>query len=247
MPEPSAIIVGMGEIGIAFYKLLDSSTPDLGGVDKIPAKSRGNIEPRNIGILHICVPFTNSATFQETVAEYARTFKPKEIVIHSSVPPGTTETLALSFFSLLVYSPFRGVHSRMETDMKRYTKYWASTQTPSLFLTQMKEANIPIDKWPDTPTSLELAKLLMDVTYYGWNIIFAQHVKVLADRFNVDDKKLWQFTDEIHKFLGNRPRMFSGEGIGGHCVMQDKNLLNDPFLDLVFSHDEYYRRNLNGR
>jgi hypothetical protein len=86
------------------------------------------------------------------------------------------------------------------------------------------------------------------VVYYGWLIIFAQHTKVLADRYGVDEKNLWRFTDEIHKYLGNRPRMFSGEGIGGHCVLQDKDLLNDPFLDAVFSHDEYFRRNLkNGR
>jgi UDP-N-acetyl-D-mannosaminuronate dehydrogenase len=134
----------------------------------------------------------------------------------------------------------------MSVDMKRYTKYWAG-EKPRLFIKQMKRCGVPVKPWTDSTRSLELAKLLLDVVYYGWLIIFAQHVKMVADRFAVDEKKLWRFTDEIHRFLGNRPRMFSGRGIGGHCIMQDKNLLNDPFLNMVFNHDKTYRRSLNAR
>lgn len=241
MPKSSTVIVGMGEIGSAFYKIL-APTETVYGFDVDTAKCKGKPVDK-CDILHICIPYHKD--FADAVHSYLSQFKPQEVIIHSSVPVGTTEKIHYPV-GAVAFSPFRGVHARMTLDMKRYTKYWAG-QEPRLFIEQMKRCGVPVRAWEDSARSLELAKLLLDVVYYGWLIIFAQHAKVLADRFGVDDKKLWLFTEEIHKFLGNRPRMFSGEGIGGHCVMQDKNLLNDSFLDAVFSHDEYYRRNLDGR
>jgi hypothetical protein len=235
------VIVGMGEIGSAFYDVLRTKY-EVYGYDVIEHKRQG--KPRTFcDIAHICIPYNDS--FIVAVEGCLVDLKPKEIIIHSSVPPGTTMKLQSRHpAALFAYSPFRGVHKRMGFDMLRYMKYWAGDKEPKLFVEQMQKCKVPVKPWNDTPVSLELAKLWMDVTYYGWLIIFAQHTKVLAERFGVDEKKLWEFTDDIQRFLGNRPRMFSGDGIGGHCVMQDKDLLNDAFLDAVFSHDEYYRRNL---
>jgi UDP-N-acetyl-D-mannosaminuronate dehydrogenase len=245
------VVLGMGEIGSAFYDVLKKSGVAIYGKDLFAKMCKGK-EVVSCDVLHICIPYKEFQPFMMAVQDATLKFTPKEIIIHSSVSPGTTENLSEYTNGVEVfYSPFRGVHKRMGFDMMRYTKYWASVNVnkiPSLFVSEMQKAKVNIKSWGDTPTSLELAKDLMDVVYYGWEIVFAQHVKVLAERYGVDDKKLWDFTDEIHKHLGNRPRMFSGEGIGGHCVMQDKDLLNDPFLDMVFSHDQYYRRNLkNGR
>jgi UDP-N-acetyl-D-mannosaminuronate dehydrogenase len=238
------VVVGMGEIGSAFYQVLRKGGVEVYGFDIEKEKCKGK-EPTKADVLHICIPFCEYDSFKEVVAKYFLKFEPKEIIIHSSVEPETTEKIKhLCCESIVVYSPFRGVHSRISFDMIRYTKYWAGDKEPELFIDEMRRAKVKIEPWNDTSTSLELAKLLMDVTYYGWLIIFAQHVKVEADRYGVDEKKLWLFTEEIHKYLGNRPRMFSGKGIGGHCVMQDKALLNDSFLDAVFSYDEFYRRNL---
>lgn len=241
-----SVIVGMGEIGSAFYEIL-SKTSSVYGFDLDPAKCRGTL-PKKADVLHICIPFKTLKLFSESVFEWYRKTGALEIVIHSSVPPETTMKLhEQGTIQTFVYSPWRGVHARMKEDMKRYIKYYAFyTKAPSLFVQEMCEAGFNIQPWNDLPTSLELSKLWMDVVYYGWLIIFAQHTKILADKYGVDEKNLWRFTEEIHKYLGNRPRMFSGEGIGGHCVLQDKDLLNDPFLDAVFSHDTYYRRNLNG-
>ena len=37
---------------------------------------------------------------------------------------------------------------------------------------------------------------------------------------------MWEFSDEINKFLGNRPKMFPGF-IGGHCVIPNLKLINE--------------------
>ena len=44
--------------------------------------------------------------------------------------------------------------------------------------------------------------------------------------------KWWSFADEIHKFLGNRPKMFPGF-IGGHCVIPNLNLIDNEVLNTI--------------
>ena len=235
----SSVVLGMGEVGSALYHVLEDAGETVYGFDLVASRCRGTPSVK-CEILHVCVPYLQG--FHSVICDYAVKYQPSELVIHSSVPPGTTEHL--TWKGTTVYSPVRGVHKNMVSDLQCYTKFWAGTQTPVLFIQQMRRCNIKVEAWNDTCRSLELAKLLMDVVYYGWLIIFAQHVKLLACRCGVDSDKLWDFTDEIHKVLGNRPRMFSGKGINGHCILPDVELLNDGFLDAVFSHDKYYRRNL---
>jgi hypothetical protein len=43
---------------------------------------------------------------------------------------------------------------------------------------------------------------------------------------------MWSFSDEIHKFLGNRPKMFPGF-IGGHCVIPNLELLDNGSLNQI--------------
>ena len=43
---------------------------------------------------------------------------------------------------------------------------------------------------------------------------------------------MWSFADEIHKFLGNRPKMFPGF-IGGHCVIPNLELIDDKSLNQI--------------
>ncbi len=73
-----------------------------------------------------------------------------------------------------------------------------------------------------TPLTLELSKIVVDTSYYGWLINYAQISKIIADKFHVDYDEMWTFSDEIHKFLNNRPKMFPGF-IGGHCVIPNLN------------------------
>ncbi len=242
----------MGEIGSAFFKIMTEAGIATIGKDKVKNRAMSWGVPLGyegeIDVMHVCIGFLDQDEYVNSVVNYAQRWKPKELVIHSSAFPGTTEIIQRKLVDLpVIYSPFRGVHSRMGFDMKRYTKYWSVDITqvheiPKLFPKEMAQCRVRAERWEEPPRSLELAKLLMDVTYYGWLIIFSQHVRVLADRFGVDGEKLWKYTEEIHEFLGNRPTMFFGEGIGGHCVMQDEDLLKDPFLDAVFAHDEYYKR-----
>jgi UDP-N-acetyl-D-mannosaminuronate dehydrogenase len=193
-------------------------------------------------ILHICIPY--SKTFAAHVLEWTNKYSPREIVIHSTVVPGTTEKVQASLpDKIVVYSPIRGVHSRMLMDIQRYAKFWACglNCTPSLYLKTLDQCGLKKARMSSTEV-LELAKIYVDTTYLGWLIIYAQHTKEVCESRKVDWDEMWQFSDEIHKFLKNRPKMFPGEGIGGHCVLPNLELIQDEFLEMVFAHDKHYRK-----
>ena len=80
--------------------------------------------------------------------------------------------------------------------------------------------------------TLELSKIVCDTSYYGWLINYAQMSKIIAEKHNVDYDEMWSFSDEIHKFLGNRPKLFPGF-IGGHCVIPNLELIDDSSLNSI--------------
>ena len=183
--------------------------------------------------LHICIPFTNN--FHQNVFALCDKFSPKCLVIHSTLSPYTTKKLQNILSVPIIYSATRGVHERMLRDLRRYTKFfaieknapkakWASTQ----FRNTMKKCDVKTKKM-SSPLTLELAKIVVDTSYYGWLINYAQMSNIIARKHKVDYDEMWEFSDEIQKFLGNRPKMFPGF-IGGHCVIPNLSLIDEKSL-----------------
>jgi hypothetical protein len=97
------------------------------------------------------------------------------------------------------------------------------------------------------PITLELAKIVVDTTYYGWLINYAQISNMIAKKHGVDYDEMWQFSDEIHKFIGNRPKMFPGF-IGGHCVIPNLSLIDeDAFWQIDKINNTYAKKVKNAR
>ena len=72
---------------------------------------------------------------------------------------------------------------------------------------------------------------------------YAQISNVIAKEFNVNYDEMWGFSDEIHKILGNRPKMYPGF-IGGHCVIPNLELINNETLGLIKElNDMYLKKN----
>ena len=71
-----------------------------------------------------------------------------------------------------------------------------------------------------------LAKIICDTSYLGWLINYAQLSNMIAIQYGVDYDEMWNFSDEIHKILGNRPKMYPGF-IGGHCVIPNLDLMHN--------------------
>lgn len=244
------VIAGLGEIGHPIFKLISKSNPAI-GFDINPKLMNKKLirkyESMPTSFLHICIPFTKK--FIPNIASLFKKFQPKGIVIHSTVSPYTTKKLQDHLPIPIIYSPTRGVHKRMINDLKRYTKFFAiepnspkARGASSSYSKLMKSCGIKTKKMSN-PITLELAKILVDTSYYGWLINYAQLSNFIAKRHNVDYEEMWSFSDEIHKFLGNRPKLFPGF-IGGHCIIPNLDLIHNQTLDNIKKFNDQYRKKL---
>ena len=212
------IVAGLGEIGFPIFKILSKNFP-IEGFDKnfklnVHKKS---LENHQVDFLHVCIPF--SKNFISDVLKLEKKFTPNAIVIHSTVSPHTTEKLQKKLQIPIIYSATRGVHKRMSRDLKRYVKFYSvysstnnSNNISKLFEKRFAKCNIKCKKM-SSPLTLELAK-------------------IICDKENVDFDEMWSFSDEIHKFLKNRPKMFPGI-IGGHCVIPNLELIDNSLLNQI--------------
>ena len=70
---------------------------------------------------------------------------------------------------------------------------------------------------------------------------------MIAKNYGVNYDEMWTFSDEIHKILGNRPKMYPGY-IGGHCVIPNLELIHSDTLDLIKNlNDTYLKKVKNAK
>ena len=247
------VVVGIGEIGKPILKLLSKNNTIIGfdlNPDLVDQKKIERYKKLQTSFLHIAIPVTDK--FVNNVLKLNKKFKPECIVIHSTINPATTKTLQKKLSIPVIYSATRGVHKRMIHDLKRYTKFFAiSTNAPrhkwasSRFTKLMKECGIKTKKI-SKPETLELAKIICDTSYLGWLVNYAQLSNIIAIKHGVDYDEMWSFSDEIHRFLGNRPKMFPGF-IGGHCVIPNIDLIDNKSLNAIKKLNNFYGKKLKSK
>jgi len=218
------VVCGLGEIGKPILQLISKHNFVVGfDINEKLMNKKQFDQNKNIKTLslHICIPFTQK--FTRNVRLLYKKFQPELIVIHSTISPGTTNKLQTQLPIPIIYSATRGVHKRMLSDLKKYTKFFAiENNAPrakwaiSTYSKLMKKCGVKTKKMKN-PLTLELAKIIVDTSYYGWLINYAQLSNMIAIKNKIDYDEMWSFADEIHKYLGNRPKMFPGF-IGGHCL-----------------------------
>ena len=242
------VVAGIGEIGNPILKLLSKQNitvgfdlnPDL--MDKRKFERYKNLKT---SFMHITIPVTGK--FINNVLKLYKKFQPECVVIHSTIRPGTTERLQEKLPIPVIYSATRGVHKRMIYDLKRYTKFFViSTNAPrgkwasSRYVKMMKACGIKTKKM-SKPETLELAKIICDTSYLGWLVNYAQLSNMIAIEHGVNYDEMWSFTEEIQKFLGNRPKMYPGH-IGGHCVIPNLGLLDNQTLNIIKKLNSSYKK-----
>jgi UDP-N-acetyl-D-mannosaminuronate dehydrogenase len=217
----------MGEVGRPLYRIL-SGAFECKAVDIRPVETT---EP--CAVLHICYPF-QIADFVGTSLSYIQTYRPLLTIINSTVAPGTTRKIyEAAGRPSVAYSPVRGKHANMERDMLRYKKFVAGCDPDATAhaISHFSEAGFKTDTFT-TPEAAELAKLL-ETTYLGVLIAWAQETERFGSKYNVSFNELNSFVKEID-FLPSH--VFPGQ-IGGHCVMPNIAILQTQiksrFLDAI--------------
>ena len=239
------IILGMGQVGETLFQLLKAREFDCIGIDTDNSKCKNyseNSTIENPEFLHVCLP-GELTEFEELILSWISKIKDlKVIVIHSTVKPGTTKNIQEKCEIPVLFSPVRGVHTRFLEDTKYYTKFVASDekQIDPEIKSGFEKRFQKVD-WISTTKTAELAKLLVDTTYYGWLINYAQITKMICEKEGIDFDEMWKFADEIQDKLGNRPKMYPGI-IEGHCVIPNLSLIEDENLDMIRKINELYEK-----
>ena len=242
------VMLGMGEVGSTLFDLLEERKIGCIGIDSDKSKCKNYSEgkPLSAEFLHVCIP-GEIKDFEKIVSSWiGKIDKLKAVMVHSTVRPGTTKKIQDSTSLPVIFSPVRGVHRRFLQDVKRYSKFLSSDVKISDEIKSDLEDRFEKIQWMSSTKTAELAKILVDTTYYGWLINYAQITKMICDEEKVDFDEMWKFADEIQENLGNRPKMYPGI-IGGHCVIPNLGLVNNEKLDMVKKINELFEKYMNSK
>lgn len=232
MSSDLVVIAGLGEVGKPLAQIL-GRTYQCREVD---------IEPVDINapcsVLHICYPF-QIRDFVGVSAGYIEKYRPALTIINSTVAPGTTEAVQQrSSGRPIAYSPVRGKHAFMERDMLRYKKFVAGCDAQSTEEAARHFAGAGFKTGTFPSPSLAEASKLLETTYLGILIGWAQEVERIARLHGGKFEDANAFIEEIDFLPSN---VFPGV-IGGHCVMPNISILqqglSSQFLQAVVDSNE---------
>jgi hypothetical protein len=218
LTDASVIVVGMGEIGRTLFEILNRVYPC------VPI----DISPVHLGtpcsVMHVCYPFQIPDFIGKTLS-YVDMYRPQLTIVNSTLAPGTTRMLQQSLEQQVVYSPVRGKHAKMESDMLRYKKYVAGLTPEATHKAEahFSNAGFSTATFP-SPEIAEVSKLL-ETTWLGVLIGWAQEIERVACKYGGTYQDVNSFIQEID-FLPSQ--IFPGH-IGGHCVMPNIRILQDYF------------------
>ena len=221
------LVLGLGIVGKAIYDIIfESSKYEVYGYDINPKVSINKLDeiPRSIDILHICYPCFNKSDFIKTTVDYVSRFKPNLVIIHSTIPPGTTEEIYMLTNVDIVHSPVRGIHRKMKEHLRFWIKWIGAINENAAKKAKEHLESLGFKvKVVLNPRITELAKIL-ETTYRALLITFWHEVHRMCKYFNVDLIKIAEFIGEVHEVLKDRP-IYWPDVIGGHCLIPNTKLL----------------------
>jgi 5-methylcytosine-specific restriction endonuclease McrA len=211
------LIIGAGQIGEALHNILKERY-------KILLIDREEAPIKTCRFLHIC--FGYNKDFIKQVKEYEKRYKPLLLIIHSTVPVGTSRQCNS------LHSPIRGLHPNLEGGIRTFTKFIGGERASEV-ADYFRRAGLKVQLCDKSETT-ELMKLL-DTEYYRTCIEFTKKAKELCDKHQVPFAEAYTLSNitynEGYKELGHpeyqrpvlQPIMTP---IGGHCLMPNSKLLD---------------------
>jgi len=216
------VMGGMGQVGKALVKMLDKNETRAYILDK-----KGGFYPSEIleyEFMHVTIPYTDY--FFEAVRNAISKYNPRYVVVHSTVPVGTTRRIG----SFAAHTPVRGQHNNLEDGMKRFVKYVGAHNPKTLNAvgTHLINSGFLIELWRK-PEETELMKMLC-LTRYLSDLSFYEVGFKACRRFGVAPSRLLQWTNTYNDgYRGTkwqRPELTFPRGkVGGHCVLPVSKML----------------------
>lgn len=230
----NVIVLGMGEIGNAVF---ENITENLGGEFQIYGIDKDQVRGINVAdidkaeAMHVAIPWGES--FVETVSDYVDLYQVALPIIHSTVPPGTTEQVDRA-----VFCPVRGKHPDLAESLSTFimpigVKDGMPVESIRGYL--HKAFGCRTRACPQR--GLEAMKLL-NLAQYGLNVEFSRYIRSMADEVGLDYKTASTFTEERNEGLRKMgldhlvlpifwTMLKEDARIGGHCVLPAMKMLNE--------------------
>lgn len=234
------IVIGLGEIGQPLYNIIRSEGTSVAGHD--PGKEvLLDLENNECDILHIAIP-GGMEDFCKIVNNYINQLNPNIVLIHSSIPPGTTNKVK---GEIVAHTPVMGKHKNMEKEMIRYPKMVGikSLNNYNLIEIELKKFGFKC-KWIPDPSACELGKLLQ-TSLYGLLIAWVQESSYLSNYYGVDWNLVRKFWVEVESEDFNISSKWPGV-IGGHCIIPNIDLIskevNVPLLSAIVESNNNWLR-----
>lgn len=226
---------GCGKVGTALVDALNVRSNEVFILDQ--QEDFKPTEDIEYEFLHVAIPFT--PYFNAAVKNAIRNYSPRYVVIHSTVPVGTTRRLG----SNAAHSPVRGQHDRLNEGVYKFIKYVGAhnAKTREAVAEHLASVGMPVEVW-GKPEDTELMKLLC-LTRYLNDLAFYEASFGLCRRFGVSPGRLVQWTGTYNEgYQGTnwtRPELVFPMGkVGGHCVM--------PVAKMLFNQNQstWLKRNI---
>jgi len=251
------LVVGLGEVGRGLFELLkESGRFEVYGFDLDANKMReigqSAVLPEKVDVMHVCIPCASKEEFVESVVGYVGRFKPRLVIVDSTVALGTTlevyERCGGGCF--VAHSPVRGVHKSLEYmkwELKRWTKYVGGVNKKSAEATERHFKKLELKtKLLKSCLETELAKLF-ETTYRAWMIACFQEMHRISKCLGADFDSVVDFIEDTHRVRLDRPVMFP-DVIGGHCLIPNVELLlkayDSEFLRLILKSNEKRKKEI---
>lgn len=232
MKKYRSLIIGLGEVGSALFRVLNEQDEVFG------RDLKGSTDFTKIDVMHVCIPYTND--FVKTVLSYREEYNPKLVIVYSSTPIGTCEEIGLD----IVHSPIEGQHPNLEPAIGIFNRWLGCIDHDAL-----QKAS---DYWTRFGDVTEVSSSrfteflkLRSTSKYGINIAWTDYEKSVTKSIGMDFETVQEYDrdyNDLYQELGDydnqRYILYPPNGvIGGHCVVPNAEILNEqfpsPFLDQI--------------
>ena len=161
---------------------------------------------------------------------------------------------------MVVHSPVRGIHPHLYEGIKTFVKYIGVDNEEAGELAKKHLEGLGIQAKIMMPSVTTEVGKLFSTTYYGLCIAWHGEMKKICDELGVSfEQAATDFNktyNEGYTKLGKenvvRPTLIAPEdGIGGHCIVQNVDLLKRDFesevFDLIMKYRDKNNMNVDGK
>lgn len=199
--------------------------------------------------MHICFP--PSEMFDAFVIGYYHKYSPEYVVIHSTVPVGTTKNLSTQI-PKIAHSPVEGRHPKLAESIKTFGKLIGVERlevgeylAKHFSLAGLKPLVI------EGSQNTELGKI-MSTTRLGWDVVFMKEVARLCKEAKADFEMVYTLytknynqgyadMDQVAFSKFHRPVLKNMPGkIKGHCVIPNLRLIKSDIADYIKEKNDSY-------